>query len=88
MRVLVALAFLCSLLAGCASEPPPQVCSELAAANDIGGIAQAIDNVAPGHDYAANELQATGVVNESCPDQEFKLARYREQVLNPVLGGG
>jgi hypothetical protein len=76
-----------SLVVSCGTTDKPQICIELQAANDISGIAQAIDNVAPGHDYAANELKAESVVNEGCPDQAFKLQRYREQVLNPVMGG-
>ncbi|MEJ8277436.1 hypothetical protein [Pseudonocardia spirodelae] len=84
---IAATALSLAFAASCGTDAKPQVCTDLEAANDISGIAQAIDDVAPGHDYAANELKAESAVRESCPDQEFKLERYREQVLNPVLGG-
>ncbi|GAA4834239.1 hypothetical protein GCM10023201_23110 [Actinomycetospora corticicola] len=87
MRLLLAVLFIAATASACGSEPPPKVCSDLQGANDITAIAQVVDDVAPGHDYVANELQAEGVVNKSCPDQGYKLQRYREQVINPVVGG-
>lgn len=89
VAIMAAIGFALSLALSCGTTAiaKPQVCIDLGAATDISGIGSAIDNVAPGHDYAANELKAESMVRESCPDQEFKLERYREQVLNPVFGG-
>lgn len=76
-----------AMITSCGSTESPAICTDLERASDITGIAQAISNVAPGYDYAANELKAEPVVAENCPEQSFKLERYREQVINPVTGG-